>query len=183
MNGYLLTSSLSLASCQTLGENLQVYRMKHKRVCTTKLARHVVAAAVVLQALLFGVGASCLFVIDREILWLLPSLMLWTQFLLSIVLIVCGTASKAPRPLKLDAVFYGSAAIASSCLVGVGLALGWPLTFIEQYLFLQALLVWASYRPMARVESIPPTEDRHREYAETAPRSYLVGSRAIDLVG
>lgn len=56
-----------------------------------------------------------------------------------------GTTRKAPRPLKLNIVFYAITAIASSFIAAAGIALHWQLTFIEQYLFLQVLLVWASY--------------------------------------
>ncbi|KAH9159589.1 hypothetical protein EDB89DRAFT_2083458 [Lactarius sanguifluus] len=86
--------------------------------------------------------------------------MLWTQFALSIVMTLFGTTSKAPRPLKLNIVFYGITAVASSCIAAAGIALHWQLTFVEQYLFLQALVVWASYRLMTVIHKILPSKDR-----------------------
>jgi hypothetical protein len=94
-----------------------------------------------------------------------------------------GTTSKAPRPLKLNIVFYGITAVASSCIAAAGIALHWQLTFVEQYLFLQALLVWASYRLMTVIHKILPTKDRDRDDVETAHGSNMASSRAMDIVG
>ncbi|KAI0003018.1 hypothetical protein BJV74DRAFT_566252 [Russula compacta] len=160
---------------ETLGKNLEAYRMKHEWPWVIKLTRATVTAAVVPQVLLFGSGAICLFVIDDfdfEILWLLPCLMLWSQLAFSIVMALFGkTASIAPtRPLKLSIVFYGITAVASSCLAAAGIALHWQLTFVQQYLFLQAALVWTSYRLMTVIHNILPTraaKDSGRGDAET----------------
>jgi hypothetical protein len=178
-----LSLSLSLSPCQTLGKNLEVYHMKTSRIQMVKLARTTITTAVALQALLLGSGVICLFVIDFEILWLLPCLMLWTQFALSIVMTIFGTTGKASRPLKLNIVFYGITAIASSCTAAAGIALHWQLTFVEQYLFLQALLVWASYRLMSAIHKILPTKDRDQDDVETAHGSNMASSRATDIVG
>jgi len=178
-----LSLSLSLSPCQTLGKNLEVYHMKTSRIQMVKLARTTITTAVALQALLLGSGVVCLFVIDFEILWLLPCLMLWTQFALSIVMTIFGTTGKASRPLKLNIVFYGITAIASSCTAAAGIALHWQLTFVEQYLFLQALLVWASYRLMSAIHKILPTKDRDQDDVETAHGSNMASSRATDIVG
>ncbi|KAF8907001.1 hypothetical protein CPB84DRAFT_1844124 [Gymnopilus junonius] len=153
---------------EALGKNFEVYRMKPRRSRTMRLARATVIVAVVLQALLLGSGAVCLFVIDfdYDILWLLPSLMLWTQFALSIVVIFFRT-SKASRPLKLNVVFYGVTAVASLCLAAAGVA----------------LLVWASYRLMTVLHQILLTRDRGRDDVEASPGSNMASPRAMDIVG
>ncbi|KAF8264967.1 hypothetical protein EI94DRAFT_1053287 [Lactarius quietus] len=122
------------------------------------VARATITTAVALQALLLGSGVVCLFVIGFEILWLLPCLMLWTQFALSIVMTIFGTTA-------------------------AGIALHWQLTFVEQYLFLQALLVWASYRLMSVIHKILPTKDRDQDDVETAHGSNMASSRTTDTVG
>ena len=90
MNEDLLIFFLSLSPWQMLGGNFEVYRMKHEQVRVIKLARAAVTAAVVFQVLLLGSGVPCLFVIDLEILWLLPSFMLWMQFALCVVMFPLG---------------------------------------------------------------------------------------------
>jgi hypothetical protein len=168
---------------EMLGKNLEVYRMKPDWIRMMRLSRATVIVAVVLQALLLGSGVICLFVIDFEILWLLPCLMLWTQFALSIVMAFFGATGKAPRPLILNVVFYGITAIASSCITVAGIVLHWQLTFVMQYLFLQALLIWASYRLMTVIHNILPTKDRGRGNFETAHGSNTASSRTMNIVG
>jgi hypothetical protein len=94
-----------------------------------------------------------------------------------------GTTSKAPRPLKLNMAFYGITAVASSCIAAASIVLRWQLMFVEQYLFLQALLVWASYRLMTVIHKILPTEDSDRDDVETAHGPNMASSRAMDIVG
>jgi len=118
---------------EMLGKNFEVYRMKHEQVRVIKLARATVTAAVVLQVLLLGSGVPCHFVIDLEILWLLPSFMLWTQFALCVVMFPLGTTSTVRRPLELNILFHGVTAVASLCLAAAGIVLHWQLTFVEQY--------------------------------------------------
>lgn len=166
--------------------------MKHEWPWVIKLTRATVTAAVVPQVLLFGSGAICLFVIDNfnfKILWLLPCLMLWSQLALSIVMALFGkTASIAPmRPLKLSIIFYGITAVTSSCLAAAGIALHWQLTFVQQYLFLQAALVWTSYRLMTVIHNILPTraakDSGQGDAKTTAAEANMVSSHVTDIVG
>ncbi|KAG9004864.1 hypothetical protein FRB90_010672 [Tulasnella sp. 427] len=87
------------------------------------------------------------------------------------------------RPLVLNAVFHGIAAVASSCLAFAGIILQWRLTFVEQYLFLQALLVWSTYRLSTVLHDILPSKDRSVFGAETAYASKKGSSRAKDFIG
>jgi hypothetical protein len=50
-------------------------------------------------------------------------------------------------------------------------------------LFLQAPLVWATYRLSTVVHEILPTKDRDLDDVETAPGSNMMSSRAMDVVG
>lgn len=182
LNEDLLIFCLSLSFYQTLGKNLEVYRMKHGWIRAMKLARATVTTAVVLQVLRIGSGAPCLFVIDLEILWLLPSLMLWMQFALSIAMIPFATTSSVRRPLKPNIVFYGITTVASFCLAVTGIVLHWQLMFVEQYLFLQAMLVWGTYRLSTLIHEILPTKTHDSDNIKTAPGANIVSSRAMNVV-
>jgi hypothetical protein len=74
-------------------------------------------------------------------------------------------------------------AIISSCLAVAGIVLHWQLTFVEQFLFLQAPLVWATYRLSTVVHEILPTKDRNLDDIENTPGSNMVSSRAMDVIG
>ncbi|KAG1884911.1 hypothetical protein F4604DRAFT_1676345 [Suillus subluteus] len=178
---HTLSPSLSLSDVR---EEPRSYRMKHQWIRRIKLARVTVTVATVLQVSLLVSGAICLFVIDfdYEVLWLLPCLMLWTQFALSIVMTHFGTTAKSARPLKLSIVFYGITTVASSGLAAAGIALHWQLTFVEQYLFLQALLVWTSYRLMTVIHNLLPTRASGRDDIKTTPGSSMTSSRRMDIV-
>lgn len=176
-----LTQIISFPPYQTLGKNLEAYRMKHEWPRTIRLTRAIITSAVIPQGTLLISGAICLFVIDFdfEILWFLPCLMLWSQLALSIVMALFGeTVRSAPtRPLKLSIVFYGITAVASSCLAAAGVALHLQLTFVQQYLFLQVALVWTSYRLMTVIHNILPTRvanDRDRGDVEIAAGAIMV---------
>ncbi|KAF8876426.1 hypothetical protein CPB84DRAFT_1752409 [Gymnopilus junonius] len=89
--------------------------------------------------------------------------MLWTQFTLSVMWISFGPTSEpisnSQRPLMLNIAFYGITAIASSGLTVTGIVIHWPFTFANQYLFLQALFIWASYYLMTIIHNIMPNND------------------------
>ncbi|KAF9784460.1 hypothetical protein BJ322DRAFT_848307 [Thelephora terrestris] len=112
--------------------------------------------------------------------------MLWTQFALSVVMISFGPTSKptsnSRRPLMLNIAFYGITAVASSGLTVAGIVIHWQFTFANQYLFLQALFVWASYHLMTVIHQTMPNNDRDRDDVEDTIGPNMAGSRATDVV-
>ena len=113
--------------------------------------------------------------------------MLWTQFALSVVMISFGPTSKPTsnprRPLMLNIAFYGITAVTSSGLTVAGIVIHWQFTFANQYLFLQALLVWASYHLMTVIHKTMPNNDRDRDDVEATTGFNMASSRATDVVG
>jgi hypothetical protein len=79
-------------------------------------------------------------------------------------------------------IFYGVTAVASLCLAVAGIILHWQLMFIEQYLFLQAPLVWATNRLLTVIHEILPTKDHDLDDIET-PGSNMMSSCAMDVIG
>lgn len=150
---------------------MEVYGMPDQWIQAFKAARRTITTGVILESLLFLSGAPCLFVLDRinrEFLWLLPSFMLWTQFTLYGVMLYHKVASSIRRQLVLNIIFYGVAALASLALAIVGIVLQWHLTFVEQYLFLQALFIWLMYRLSSVLHEVLPGKKHSSFDPETA---------------
>ncbi|KAF8877754.1 hypothetical protein CPB84DRAFT_1752082 [Gymnopilus junonius] len=113
--------------------------------------------------------------------------MLWMQFTLSVMWISFGPTSKpisnSQRPLMLNIAFYGITAITSSGLTVTGIIIHWLFTFTNQYLFLQALFVWASYHLMTIIHDIMPNNDHDQDGVEATTGFNIMSSRAMDVIG
>ena len=82
--------------------------------------RVVIAIAVLLQSLVIGEGSYCLFHTDVQIIWLLPPLMLWTQFTLAFIFYFSDTVNNSASSMRtrmlLNLFFYAITSIASTCV-------------------------------------------------------------------
>ena len=83
----------------------------------------------------------------------------------------------------LNIAFYGITAVTSSGLTVASIVIHWQFTFANQYLFLQALLVWASYHLMTVIHKTMPNNDRDRDDVEVTTGFNMASSRATDVVG
>ncbi len=104
-----------------------------------------------LQFSLAVVGAVGLYLpnrlTDREILWLLPSLMFWTEFGVTVIIFYrARDHERYRRLLSLATVFNLLCATASSILGALGVTFRWRSMFFQQYLLVQLLLVWSFFR-------------------------------------
>ncbi|KAI0693432.1 hypothetical protein C8T65DRAFT_744706 [Cerioporus squamosus] len=116
-----------------------------------KEIRCVAIPGVSLQFSLAVVGAVGLYLpnrlTDREILWLLPSLMFWTEFGVTVIIFYrARDHERYRRLLSLATVFNLLCATASSILGALGVAFRWRSMFFQQYLLVQLLLVWSFFR-------------------------------------
>ena len=105
--------------------------------------------------------------------------MLSTQFALYSVMLYHKVVSSVQRQLVLNIVFHGVAALASLSLAIVGIVLKWCLTFVEQYLFLQALFVWSTYRLSSVLHEVLPGKERSAFDPKTASGSNVGSTRAV----
>ncbi|KAI1785365.1 hypothetical protein LXA43DRAFT_1065953 [Ganoderma leucocontextum] len=120
----------------------------------TPSARLALVVGVVLELILLAVGVVCLFfpdlLIQREILWLLPSLMHCSQLL--VYTAIYASVQKTIRALSAGKVaranifFYVPTTVSSAILGALGVVYRWRLTFVEQYIFLLVMHVWVIYR-------------------------------------
>ncbi|KAF8658382.1 hypothetical protein AX16_001991 [Volvariella volvacea WC 439] len=120
----------------------------------TPSARLALGVGVVLQLILLAVGVVCLFFPDlltqREILWLLPSLMHCSQLLIYTAIYASlpkmNRALPTGKVVRVNILFYVTTTVSSAILGALGVAYRWRLTFVEQYLFLLVMHVWVVYR-------------------------------------
>jgi hypothetical protein len=118
--------------------------------------------AIAIYILYFIAGSVVLFRDNRQLVWGLATLELWTHFALFLRIEVFFRSnsisddavdtvdSRDMQRIQIfaSAVILGIGALASTSLLCIGAVYGWELLFIEQFMFLECMSLWAITSPL-----------------------------------